>query len=135
MKSRCFSLDEANALLPQLEILLGRLVQKKEAHEKLHDEHFMSELIHEAIKQKSGTSSDDSHVESASRLDGGITEILEEIDQIRAFGCILRSVERGWIEFPAERQGEVIYYCWKRGEAVIGYYRSAKNVFTERFPL
>lgn len=133
MKVRTFSLQEANELLPQLEILLGRLIQKKEAHDKLHDQHFLSELIYEATKKNDAC--EELHVESANRLDGGIAEIQQELDQIRSTGCILRSIERGWVEFPAERQGETIYYCWKRGETTIGYYRSSKTVFAERFPL
>ena len=127
---RLFSLEEANALLPQLDSLLNRLLTKKEALDRLHDEFFMQELLHEAT-----ASTENVRLESGAReVDGSISDLEEELGQFRSLGCILRNLDAGWVEFPAERQGNMIYYCWKKGEPAIQYYRKIQSAFAERLP-
>lgn len=130
MTNRRFSIDEANALVPQLEILLKTLFEKRAAHERLHDHLFMSELIHEAVKEtKTDTSSD------AREVDGGLEDFEAEMKAIRGLGCFLRSLERGVVEFPAEHQGQTVFFCWKKGEKSVAFYRPAQSPLHERFPL
>ncbi len=129
---RLFSVEEANALLPQLETLLSRLLQKKEALDRLHDEFFMQELLHEAT----ASTEKNSRLESGAReVDGSVSDLDEELTQFRSLGCILRNLDAGWVEFPAEWQGTMIYYCWKKGETAIQYYRKVHAAFAERLPL
>ena len=52
-KRRIFELNEANALLPQLESILEALIQQREQHENLHDRLFMEQLLAQAESKPS----------------------------------------------------------------------------------
>ena len=138
MKNRKkFSIEEANALLPQLEIILSRLMKKKEMLDRLHDEHFISELLHEATQNRLVQPENGNvRLESGAQdVDAGVSDLETDLVEVRSFGCILRNLDAGWVEFPANLKGEVIYLCWKRGESSVRYYRPRHAAFVERLPL
>ena len=139
---KIFSLEEANALIPELEALLNRLHGKKTACERLHDMLLMDELLKEAESAKGTAEQSPKEAaggsghgeEEALRLDGSILDIQNEIEQIRSFGCIPRNLERGWIDFQGRRDGQIVYFCWRRGETSIRFY-SSEPLSVERLPL
>ncbi len=127
--TRMFTIEEANALVPELENILCRLMEKKEKHERLHDDLFMHELLANAVKDTLPELD-----QQAKDLDEAVANLRIETDRIRQLGCILRSVERGWVDFPSQREGKQIYFCWKKGEKAVQYYHFESNL-TERLPL
>lgn len=136
MINKRFSIDEANALVPQLEILLKTLFEKRAAHDRLHDHLFMGELIQEAVKDKHKDALDEAHADSgAQEVDGCLEAFEAEMKAIRSLGCLLRNLERGVVEFPAEHRGQSVFFCWKKGEKNIAFYRPAQSPVHERFPL
>lgn len=137
MKSsaRLFSIEEANALLPELDTRLSRLRTKKEMHERLHDEVLMHELLAQA-EGRAGIHEDSSTLESALHaVEAILSDFEKEFQEIRRLGCILRSIDRGWIDFPSSRGTEFVYLCWQRGETSVRFYHSAGDGTTERRPL
>ncbi len=133
---RVFSLEEANSLLPQVETLLQRVEGKRRAHESRHDQHFMHELITEN-EQRRGINSpaEDLPEEAARRLDNELEDMIVDVEAIRALGCVVRSLKRGWIDFAGQHNGEMIFFCWHRGEQNISFYHPFKGPLTERLPL
>lgn len=125
MKSqpRIFTLEEANALLPRLERMLSELMEKKEACERLHDYYFMDELLTQAESEGLPDCSGARLDQEAQSLDRSAEEFRGEVDKIRELGCIVRSIERGSIEFQSKRDGEPIYLCWRLGETAVRYFR------------
>lgn len=128
---KLFSIEEANALVPQLESILDRLLKKKEAMDRMHDHFFISELLFEAAP---GQSTSGNLEPGAQDVDESVSELEADLAQIKSFGCILRNLESGWVEFPAHVQGETIYFCWKKGESAVGFYRQTNAAFSERLP-
>ena len=41
-------------------------------------------------------------------------------------------METGLIDFPAERDGRVIYLCWKRGEPRVEHWHEVEDGFAGR---
>ena len=130
-----FSIEEANALLPQLELILARLIKKKETVDRLHDEHFISELLHEATQGRPAAEGSGPLEAGARDVDASVSNLEADLEKIRALGCVLRHLDSGWVEFPASLRGEAVYFCWKKGEAAVGFYRLAHAAFAERLPL
>jgi len=124
-RARIFSLDEANALLPELESLLHALELKQERFRRLEDELFFWEILEQAAPPET----------KFQELEASLLALEKEINQIRELGCFLRHAERGLIDFLAQRDEEWIYYCWKRGEKEICYYHTLGGGFLERQPL
>ena len=129
-----FSVEEANALIPELEALLECLQGKKKACEKLHDMLLMDELLKEAESSRSVSGASAPLEEEALRFEGPILEIQAQIEKIRSVGCIPRNLERGWIDFQGQWAGQPVYFCWRRGEKSIQFYSSG-STGAERLPL
>lgn len=134
--ARFFTLDEANAVLPELSAILKRFDQKKHASEKIHDELLMEELLGEMSKKDGKTLDRLEHIimEEVAKLDRAIEELETEIRAIRALGCKVRNLSKGWIDFPAEKEGRAVFFVWKRGEDSVRYYRPVEDS-SRIFPL
>lgn len=128
---RIFSLEEANALVPRLEMIFAKLAAKKQDYEKLHDHFFLHELLTEAGRDENAQDALDSE---ARDLDESILQLEKEIEEIRRLGCILRNIEKGWVDFFGARDGQSVYFCWRRGETAIQYYHPVENT-RQRLPL
>lgn len=124
-RHRIFSLEEANALLPELESLLEILEAKQESFRRLEDELFFAEILE-------STSPAEVRFQE---LETSLLALEEEITSIRRLGCFLRHAERGLVDFLSHRGEERIYLCWRRGEKQIQYYHTLKGGYLERQPL
>ena len=132
---RVFTLDEANALIPEIEVRLARLLEKKEQYLKRHDELFLYELLAQAEHQAGMTSDPEDLEKEIHALEGSIHGLEKDLRQIRELGCIIRNIEKGWVDFLGKLGGEYVYFCWHRGDFKISYYHSLKGGMTERKPL
>lgn len=122
---KAFKVEEANALVPRLEGLLGELEEKRESFRRFQDELFFEELLSEAPPSDS----------RLRELEEGLARLEKEIEKIRSLGCILRHPERGLVDFLAKKGEEWVYFCWRRGEKEIRFYHTLQGGFYERKPL
>lgn len=124
-RHRLFSLEQANALLPELELLLNTLEIKQDNFKRLEDELFFAEILERSSPPEV----------KLQELEAILLTLEEEIRQIRELGCFLRHAEKGLVDFPAERGEEKVYYCWKRGEREIQYFHTLRGGYWERQPI
>ena len=134
---RIFSLQEANALLPEIEAILCRISEKKESYERLHDHLLMQELICQSSKTSATNLQNDFTAEQildadARTLDEAWASLQKDVEEILTLGGMIRSVERGWIDFRGKQEGKEIYFCWRKGERTIQYYHSVGGTQTDR---
>lgn len=135
IRPRLFSIEEANALLPELDSRLGRIEHKRKNCASLQDEILMHELLVQTERQ-AGIFEESAPLESTLlALENLLLELEREIKEILAIGCCVRSLERGWIDFPGARGEERVYYCWRRGETSVQFFHGAESKTTERYPL
>lgn len=129
MDERTFTLDEANALIPKLEIIMGRLQQLTV---RLRDEVTQ-------IALKSGTPPENlaatGIVKAKPELDVALREVRKLIADIGECGGQLKGVDLGLVDFPAELNGENVLLCWQFGEKEISYYHAPDAGFSSRKPL
>lgn len=59
----------------------------------------------------------------------------EQLAELRHEGVIVKSIERGHVEWPARIDGQEGFLCWKFGEGDVSHWRSIDERFTERRPL
>jgi hypothetical protein len=57
------------------------------------------------------------------------------IHRIESFGCIVKDIDLGLVDFPSTRQGEPMFLCWKAGEPRVSHWHGGDEGFTERRPL
>ena len=117
---RTFSEAEANALLPELNELLPRL---QEAYETFRGS---------AQDARRRASSNGSSPEAISKMGGDYVELLSEVTDM---GVILRDPETGLCDFPAIRDGEPVFLCWRLGEERVGFWHPRDAGAAGRRPL
>lgn len=126
---KLFTLEEANAVLPRLSILMERL---QRAALSLHVE--LRSLAAESETDLAALSTEELlRQRPAAR---NLAEELESVvDEIQAAGVVLKDIQLGLIDFPAEREGEVVYLCWQFGEPEVAFWHRMEDGFAGRQPL
>ncbi len=59
-------------------------------------------------------------------------EIVRLVNRIEAFGCVVKDIDLGLLDFPAMRKGEPVFLCWKAGEPQINYWHGTNESFVDR---
>lgn len=126
---RLFTVEEANALIPKLELIMGKL----QRHALV-----LREQVSE-LSQLTGQQADELTTAQILELRPQLSSVVEELEallgEIEACGGELKGVDLGLVDFPAEREGEFILLCWQYGEKEIDYYHSFEAGFAGRKPL
>jgi hypothetical protein len=134
-KSRSFSLQEAEAILPDLEKRLKVLRAKKEAYSRTHDLLFMHELVCVAEQTQGLLEEKDDLEDGIHALEEAIEDLAKDVEAIFAMGCLLRNIEKGHVEFFGTHEGREVYFSWQVGEPCVGHYRAPGKKIHERVPI
>ncbi|MDE2483448.1 MAG: DUF2203 domain-containing protein [bacterium] len=131
MKS--FSPERANALIPKLAPLVEELLRKRRDLAIKLLEHDPSLRLHppSPAARLAGPRS----TFPPPRFGELKSEIVRLIHRIESFGCIVKDLDLGLVDFPAERAGEPIYLCWKAGEERVEHWHPTNEGFAQRKPL
>jgi hypothetical protein len=119
---RLYTLEEANAQLPDLRERLPRLRIARDG------------LIAASERIKEAVASDGGGVAEAGWFTHQQT-LKTELEHLAERGILLRDPEIGLIDFPAERGGRPVYLCWRLGEDQVAWYHEANAGFGSRKPL
>jgi hypothetical protein len=119
---RVFTVLDANAELPELRERLPRL---REARLGLIAS---SERITDAVASDGGGVAGSDWFRHQETLK-------TEVEYLSDRGILLRDPDTGLIDFPAERDGEQVFLCWRLGEGDVEYYHGVRSGFGGRKPL
>ena len=119
---RVFTVQDANAELPELRERLPRL---REARLGLIAS---SERITDAVASDGGGVAGSDWFRHQETLK-------TEVEYLADRGILLRDPDTGLIDFPAERDGEQVFLCWRLGEGDVEYYHGVHSGFGGRKPL
>ena len=129
---RLFAVTEANALVPRLEEVFLRLDPKlarlRELRELIEDTetYYRDDLALASPEDRSGHTSLVHDREDLER------SVQADIDDMQSFGCELKDVHRGLVDFPARLGDEVAYLCWQRGESRVAWWHTLDAGFAGR---
>jgi hypothetical protein len=122
MTERLFTVEEANAELPELR---RRLPALRRARQGLIAS---SQRIDEAVAVDGGGVAGSDWFAHQQALKAEVTYLAER-------GILLRDPETGLVDFPAERDDEHVFLCWRLGEDEVGYFHGEHGGFGGRRPL
>jgi hypothetical protein len=126
---KVFTAEEANALIPRLEILVRGLQVEADS---------LRARIRELARR------DDSSIaampladliERYPELKGYTARMAELAGQIESLGCILKDIDQGLVDFPYEVEDDVVFLCWQSGERQIIAWHTIDSGFSGRRPL
>ncbi len=121
---RHYTLEEAAAVLPQVEELIRRL---RAARERLTDREAREALSSAAPTNGGG--------EPGRSVSEGFLELRDTLIELRELEVVLRDLEKGLVDFPAMRDGREVYLCWQEGEDEIAFWHEPDAGFSGRRPL
>ena len=133
MDPKIFSVEEANHLLPQIEKLLRELRGLRNEIEAKKVEMDLLEIVG-AVARPEATEGVPlpKEMDTLNRMAGEFNRSLEELE---AFGCHVKDLNQGLVDFFSVREGHLVYLCWKEGESAIQYWHTLDGGFKGRQPL
>jgi len=127
---KLFSLDDANALIPQLELVMEKM---QRLGMKVREE------IATLARERGQPGLPDLSTQQVLRLRPPLRPLFEEmaqaVQEIEKYGCYFKGLELGLVDFPAELGGEIVELCWQYGEKEIAFYHRRAEGFAGRRPL
>jgi hypothetical protein len=125
---RLFSEEEANELIPRLEILMRRLQAQASSLRARIDELSVNDpsITHCEMTEIVGRYPE---------LRSFATNMAEAAAQIESFGCILKDIDLGLIDFPYDAGDDVVFLCWQFGEPSVVAWHTVDSGFANRQPL
>ena len=135
--SKSFSLEQVNQILPEVELRLKAIQDKRAVYLRVHDAIFVQELANNAEKKNTADFFDSDLDADIQNLEETIYDLSKEVDSLIELGCVLRSMDLGLIDFPGQHHGERVFFSWKAGEKQIAFIRrrSSSGASAERFPI
>lgn len=130
---RFFTVDEANALVPTLEIEFGRIAAIRSELAPLirslgGPEESVAVLQDEAVTPP-GREAD------AARLRQLASDITAAVERVNALGCLVKDVETGLVDFYALVDDEPAFLCWQLGERAVSHWHGLDEGFAGRKPI
>lgn len=123
--SRLFTVEEANALLPELrEILADIAVHRDAVREKAPN---MKPILESAPTNGGGKLGSEYGVEAY--------RLFRAVDRIRELGVLLKDLDMGLLDFPHEREGRIVFLCWHPPEERVMYWHEIEAGYAGRQPL
>jgi hypothetical protein len=126
---KVFRLEEAAALLPTIRPLVDEMLQARRD--------LAIDLLEADAAQRM----------PAEQPTAGRTRLIEErardhqmrivelVEKIHSYGCIVKDVDLGLVDFPALRGGQLVNLCWKKDEPSIAFWHGVEEGFSARRPL
>lgn len=121
-EERLYTLDEANAVLPDLRERLERIRGARQVLLR------SAEVVKEQVATDGGgTHGGRDYWQSQSTLRAEIELLAQE-------NIVLRDPESGLVDFPGEREGRRVWLCWRAGEERVEHWHELDTGFIGRQP-
>jgi len=127
---RFFTLSQAEKLLPQVESAIREAIVRKEEYDQAEAEW---QGFSQRIMVQGGMQVDRSRLlEQKNRRESAALLVKNSIERVHEFGCVVKDLDIGLIDFPTLLNGQEVYLCWKLGESGIQFWHGLHEGFRGR---
>lgn len=117
-----FTLDEANALLPELRDLLTQI---QSARDRLAVHWEAARAVLEATRTNGGGKEGSPYLSTLRALNVRLRRLSE-------MGIQLKDLDRGLVDFPAWRGDREVFLCWHLGEERVAFWHDLETGYAGR---
>lgn len=125
---RSYTIDEANALVPQVRAVLLQLAVEQRRLDASH-----ADMHHQL-----DANGDPAAAVAAGRSEAEVAEIREGMRtlllHLGELGVELRDVEMGLVDFPGERDGTAVWLCWRLADPRVAHWHRTDEGYASRSP-
>ncbi len=68
-------------------------------------------------------------------MTGTMEQLEKEIEKLEDFGCVLKDMTTGLVDFPAVRLGKRVWLCWKLDERAVSFWHGLNEGYAGRKPV
>jgi hypothetical protein len=129
---RLFSVDEANALLADVEPLVAQMREAAVAGRAAGE---IVQAFARRVAESGGGRPDPAEAHAQRELGEAEPRLREALRLLEDLGVWVKDPARGLLDFPSERHGEVVELCWLHGEPGITHWHRIGEGFAGRKPL
>ena len=119
---KLFTVAEANALLPRIRVIMEAMLVIRQEAMALRPE------VWPVLEKAVGN--------GGSRKAGELLELFQKFEkllkELQGYGCELKGLEQGLIDFPAMLHGRQVYLCWQYNEPEIAFWHDIDAGFAGR---
>jgi hypothetical protein len=127
---RRFSLTEAESLLPEIETILREAVSLKAQY--LEAEQAIAAFAQRVAMQGGVVVDRGAVLQSRAQRDGLGERLKEALEKLEQYGCVIKDLDIGLVDFPTLFHGREVYLCWRMGETGIRYWHGVDEGFAGR---
>jgi hypothetical protein len=128
--ARRFTLAEAQNLIPRVDTLLREAVSLKSEYQ---DAEQAIQAIAQRVALMGGMIVNrEQAIDNKNRRDAVASKLRAAIEQVQEFGCVIKDLDMGLIDFPTLLRGQEVYLCWKLGEPKIAFWHGVEEGFRGR---
>ena len=122
---KLFTLDEANAFVPQLLDLVPRIQNLSVSLNKNFPD------IKNAREKAKWNGGSDQGVDYLN----AVLKYNDLMHRIEGMGCEVKGIREGLVDFPSLREGREVYLCWRMPEKEILFWHDLNTGFSGRKPI
>ena len=122
---KLFTLDEANAFVPQLLDLVPRIQNLSVSLNKDFPD------IKNAREKAKWNGGSDQGVDYLN----AVLKYNDLMHRIEGMGCEVKGTREGLVDFPSLREGKEVYLCWRMPEKEILFWHDLNTGFSGRKPI
>ena len=123
--SRLFTPEEANDLLEEVRPLVSSLLAAREQVVRLQPT--LEPVLEKALGNGGG--------QAAGEALDLLQQMRRTIEQINSYGVLMKDLQLGLLDFQSEREGRVVFLCWRHGEPRVGHWHEIDTGYAARKPL
>ncbi|HLJ17182.1 MAG TPA: DUF2203 domain-containing protein [Bryobacteraceae bacterium] len=131
--AKFFTRDEAERLLPELETAIREAIFLKQEH--LEADRALQGETQRIIMAGGARVDRNKLLAQRERRDASAAGLQKSIAKVHAFGCLVKDLDVGLVDFPTLFREQEVYLCWKLGEPGIGYWHGVEEGFRGRKPI
>ncbi len=125
---RSYTIEEANALIPQVRAVLLQLAVEQRRLDASHAE----------MHRQLDANGDPGSAAAAGRQEAEVSDIREGMRTLLVhlgeMGVELRDVEMGLVDFPGEREGAAVWLCWRLADPRVAFWHGTDEGYASRKP-
>lgn len=134
-KIKRVTLEEANALLPQVRLTLRSLREQRAQVLRTQAQIEIEEMTGADPAGKLSNQAQTAISKWMETFHYQTRQFEEKLDELFQVGAHLKDLDTGLVDFYSLRGKEVVFLCWKEGEDSIAHWHSLESGFRDRKPI
>jgi hypothetical protein len=122
MSERTYTVSEANALLPQVRKLVQQMLAARSRVLQIQPD--LWSAVERAVFNGGGKT-----ISEASRQ---IMAIQQAVNGLNQLSILVKDINTGLVDFPAVRNGQLVYLCWQYDEPSVQFWHDLDTGFAGR---